>query len=420
MRTADDNTNDVIHPSGKMVPKLIPFVQSELNGASTTAHPPLKKTPGVTLEEAQRKLPAPVMNKQFLTDIGLASNQIVFEGEARLNHGVGKNYRDLWRMRQGMIQRPPDAILLPQCHDDVVKIVEAAHKNNVVIIPYGGGTNVVGAIEPDPAETSRMVVSVDLRRMNKLLWIEKDTQMACFETGVLGPDLEEQLSRYDCVFGHDPDSHIHSTLGGWIATRSSGSQSNRYGELEDMTISLTIVTPKGVITTHTAPRSTAVSLNEIIIGSEGVFGIITQAVVKVQRRPEKKVYEGWLMSSFEDGTEAFRTATMADIHPTVMRLYDDDETRLSFSMKYRPTAFEELISKGVKAYAEKWKGMSMDKICLCIIGFEGSANDVAHERKKLHKHMKQYKTVCIGAGAGASWQEKKYDLPYIRDWALEV
>eukprot|EP01061_Rhynchopus_euleeides_P007873 TRINITY_DN16939_c0_g1_i1.p1 TRINITY_DN16939_c0_g1~~TRINITY_DN16939_c0_g1_i1.p1 ORF type:complete len:644 (+),score=282.38 TRINITY_DN16939_c0_g1_i1:43-1932(+) len=418
MRNCEDDSTSVLHPSGKRVPGLIPFIQQELHGASENQKP-LPATPGISLEEAQRRLPAPILNRPFLQQTGLAPNQIVFEGEARLNHATGKNYRDLWRMRNGMLQRPPDAILLPQCHDDVVKIVESANAHNVCIVPYGGGTNVVGAVEPDPQETTRMVVSLDMRRMNKLLWIEQDTQMACFEVGVLGPDLEEQLSRYGFVLGHDPDSHIHSTLGGWIATRSSGSQSNRYGEMEEMVVSLTIVTPKGVVTTQTAPRATGVSLNEVFIGSEGAFGVITQAVIKIQKRPAVKCYEGWLISSFEDGYEAFRTATLADINPTVMRLYDDDETRLSFAMKYKSNFFEQMLSKGIKAYAERWKGMKLDKICLAIIGFEGTAEDVAHERRKLHKHLKQYKAICIGQGAGRNWQEKKYDLPYIRDWALE-
>ena len=419
MRNCEDDPAGVIHPSGKKVPGLIPFIQQELHGsAESTA--PLKKTPSISLEEAVKKLPAPIVNKAFLKDIGLLSNQVVVEAEARLNHAVGKNYRDLWRMRNGYIQRPPDVIVLPQTHDEVVKIVACADAHGVVLIPFGGGTNVVGAVEPDPRETQRMVVSVDLRRMNKMLWIEKESQMACFEAGVLGPDLEEQLSRYGFLLGHDPDSHIHSTLGGWIATRSSGAQSNRYGDLEEMVVSLTIVTPKGVITTQTAPRAVAVSLKEVFLGSEGVYGIVTQAVVKVQRLPAERCYEGWLISSFEEGAEAFQTAGADDIHPTTMRLYDDDETRLSFSMKYQPSFFQKMLSNGIKSYAQKWKGMNLDKICLAIIGFEGQPDDVAHARSRLHRHMKKYKTLCIGQGAGKNWQEKKYDLPYIRDWSLDV
>eukprot|EP01063_Lacrimia_lanifica_P004619 TRINITY_DN1260_c1_g1_i1.p2 TRINITY_DN1260_c1_g1~~TRINITY_DN1260_c1_g1_i1.p2 ORF type:complete len:625 (+),score=269.25 TRINITY_DN1260_c1_g1_i1:63-1937(+) len=418
MKLSDSDPSVVIHPSGKPVPGLIPFITNELHG-SPDAPAPLKKTPSLTLPEALRKLPAPIVNKAFVAECGLRSDQVVYDGEARLGHTTGKNYRDLWRMRNGLFQRPPDAVLLPQSHDEVVLIVEAAHKHNVVLIPFGGGTNVVGAVEPDPAETTRMVVSLDMRRMNKLLWVERDSQMACFEAGVLGPDLEEQLSRYGFMLGHDPDSHIHSTLGGWIATRSSGAMSNRYGEMEEMCVSLTVVTPQGVITTPTAPRAVGVNLKEVLLGSEGVYGIITHAVVKVQRVPETKVYEGWLIPSFEEGAECFRQATINDIHPTTFRLYDDDETRLSFAMKYPASFMQGLVSKGIKQYASRWKGINLDKVCLSIIGYEGTKEDVAHSRKRLHRHLGKHNCIYIGQGAGRNWQEKKYDLPYIRDFTLD-
>eukprot|EP00659_Diplonema_papillatum_P019420 gene19420-29926_t len=418
MKLSSTDPNIAIHPSGKPVPKFVSFIQTELHGAADSA-PPLKKTPSITLQEAIKRMPAPVVSKAFLNDLQLKGNQVVLDAEARLCHTVGKNYRDLWRMRNGHIQRPPDAVLLPENHEDVVKIVDAAHKHDVCLIPYGGGTNVVGAVEPDPAEVSRMVVSLDMRRMNKMLWIEAESQSACFEVGVLGPDIEEQLSRYGYVFGHDPDSHIHSTLGGWIATRSSGSQSNRYGEMEDMIVSITMVTPRGVITTPRAPRAVGVNLKEVLLGSEGVFGVVTQAIVKIQEKPDVRRFEGWLLPSFEEGCEAFRIATTKDIHPATMRLYDDDETRLSFSMKYKASFFETLLSSGVKAYAQKWKGMNLDKVALAIVGYEGSKDDVAAQKARFHKFLSRYKALCVGTGAGNSWLEKKYDLPYIRDFLLD-
>eukprot|EP01060_Flectonema_neradi_P027952 TRINITY_DN375_c5_g1_i1.p1 TRINITY_DN375_c5_g1~~TRINITY_DN375_c5_g1_i1.p1 ORF type:complete len:621 (+),score=111.53 TRINITY_DN375_c5_g1_i1:62-1924(+) len=417
MKLSETNPLEAIHPTGNLLPSLVPFIQKELHGSSENPTP-LKSTPSISLEEALRKLPAPIVNKTFLKEVQLESSQICFEGEARLCHAVGKNYRDLWRMRNGIIQRPPDAVILPSNHDDVVRIVDSAHRNDVCIIPFGGGTNVVGAIEPDPAETTRMTICIDMRRMNKMLWVDKDSQTACFECGVLGPDLEEQLSRYGFMLGHDPDSHIHSTLGGWIATRSSGAQSNRYGEMEDMVISLTCVTPRGIITTPTAPRATAVSLKEILLGSEGCFGIFTHAIVKVQIIPESRYVEGWLVPSFEEGVECFRTATAKDIHPATLRLYDDDETRLSFAMKFKPTFTQKILSDGIKKFAETWKGMNLDKICLAIVGYEGTKQDVAHQKKLLHKHLNGIKCLCLGQSPGKNWLAKKYDLPYIRDFSL--
>eukprot|EP01062_Namystynia_karyoxenos_P082346 TRINITY_DN925_c0_g4_i1.p1 TRINITY_DN925_c0_g4~~TRINITY_DN925_c0_g4_i1.p1 ORF type:complete len:629 (+),score=197.94 TRINITY_DN925_c0_g4_i1:80-1966(+) len=420
MKNKPDSSSMVIHTTGKLLPSLIPFIKQELHGnANHTA--PLKSTPSLSLAEATAKMPAPVVNRAFVAEMRkeLQPGQLALDPEARISHAVGKNYRDLWRVRRGMLQRPPDGVVLPGSHADVVKLVDAAHRHDVCLIPFGGGTNVVGAIEPDPAETERMVISVDLRRMSRMKWVDKESRMACFEAGVAGPDLEEQLARHGMVFGHDPDSHLYSTLGGWIATRSSGAQSNRYGEMEQMVCSLTVVTPRGVIVTPTAPRAVGISLNEILIGSEGVLGIITEAVVKVQNLPPVKYTEGWLLPSFEQGLQCFRDATFRDVHPATMRLYDADETRLSFSMKFQTGLVQTAVSKGIKAFATHVKGMDLEQICLVIVGYEGEPQDVAHQKGRLRKHFRSYGGLRLGTSPGKNWLEKKYDLPYIRDWTLD-
>ena len=148
-----------------------------------------------------------------------------------------------------MIARAPDAIVLPHSHDDCVKLMECAVKHNVVLIPFGGGTNVTGCIEAAAFEKTRMVVSVDTRRMGRMLSIDRQSRTAVFECGVLGPDMEEQLGRNGFTFGHDPDSFVYSTLGGWIGARSSGAMSNSYGDIEQMVIALKVVTPTGVVET---------------------------------------------------------------------------------------------------------------------------------------------------------------------------
>eukprot|EP01065_Artemidia_motanka_P013033 TRINITY_DN17191_c0_g1_i1.p1 TRINITY_DN17191_c0_g1~~TRINITY_DN17191_c0_g1_i1.p1 ORF type:complete len:626 (+),score=183.15 TRINITY_DN17191_c0_g1_i1:51-1928(+) len=420
MKLREDNPSMAVHTTGKLLPSLVPFIKAELHGNPNSSQP-LRKTPSLALDEVIAKMPRPVINKPFLTDLrkALHQNQIALGPDARLSHAVGKNYRDLWRVRNGLLQRLPDCIVLPNSHADVVKIVDAAHRHNVTLIPFGGGTNVVGCIEPDPAETERMVVSLDMRRMCKMKGIDKDSWMASFEAGVAGPDLEEQLARHGMTLGHDPDSHLYSTLGGWIATRSSGAQSNRYGEVEDFVVSLRIVTPRGEVVTNSYPRPTGINLNEIFIGSEGCLGVITEAVVKVQRLPEVKHTEGWLMPTWEKGVSCFREATHNDIHPATMRLYDDDETRLSFAMKFQAGVVQTLISKGIKGFASHFKGMDLDKVCLVIVGYEGTREDVAHQRKRLKRHFKSYGALCLGPSPGKNWLEKKYDLPYIRDFTLD-
>lgn len=419
MMTVDPEDPYVIrHPTGKKIRGLIDFIHKEINGGTGTAKP-LVPTPSVPLEEALSRLPQPVVNDAFIAAMQqVLPNGLKTDAESRLTHIVGKNYRDLWRMRKGIIARAPDAIVLPESHDDVVALVAAANKHNVVLVPYGGGTNVTGCVEPSPFETRRMVASVDTRRMTKMLSIDTESGIATFQCGVLGPDLDEQLGRHGFMLGHDPDSYIHSTLGGWIAARGSGAYSNKYGDIEQMVLAIKAVTPKGVIETPVASRQCGVDMANLFIGSEGVFGVLTEATVKIERIPPVRHYEGWLFPSFEAGYGAFYNVTRKGISPCTMRLYDDDETRMSFALKTDVPAIQNLVSKGIKQYLQYVKQFSMDTVCLCIVGFEGTAADVAFQRSQVKPLFEAANAFCVGTGAGANWQEKKYDLPYVRDFAL--
>lgn len=411
----------VIHTSGKKIRQLVPFVHTAIKQLPLPVSR-IDKTPSITTEEAARLLPKQVVNAAFVADLMkvLRADQYKTDAESRLTHMVGKNYRDLWRARRGMINRAPDAIVLPHNHNDCVKLMDLCVKHNVVLIPFGGGTNVVGSIEAAAFEKNRMILSIDMRRMGKMLSIDKQSNLASFECGVLGPDLDEQLSNHGFMFGHDPDSFIYSTLGGWIAARSSGAMSNRYGDLEQMVISLKIVTPTGVIETPVQSRVCAIDLNALFIGSEGAFGIITEATVKIEPIPQKKCYEGWLFPSFETGFNAFSAVTKAGHVPTAMRLYDEDETRMSFAMRTdEPTnMFKQALQAGVKQYLTHIKGFDLNNVCLCILGFEGTNGDVAHAKKTVEAIFAQHDAFNLGQHAGDNWQSKKYDLPYIRDFAL--
>lgn len=413
-----ENSAVVRHVSGGVQRKIIPFV-NEITGEEDPLKP-LTPTPSLSMEQAMAMLPKPLVNNAFMTQIqaALPEDQVKVDGEARLTHIMGKNYRDLWRMRRGMIDRAPDAVVLPHSHDDCVALMAAAQSHNVVIIPYGGGTNVVGSIEPNPFEKTRMVVSVDLRRMNKMLSIDPESQTAVFQTGVLGPHLDDQIGQHGFMFGHDPDSYLHSTLGGWIGARSSGAMSNKYGDIEQMVLAMKLVTPTGVVETRVQSRPAGPDMNGLIIGSEGLFGIVTEATIKIELIPPVKHYEGWLFPSFAEGVRCFQKVTRNGIVPTAMRLYDADETKLSFSMKIDEGPLKELVSAGVKQWIQKVKNYDLDQVCLCIMGYEGSSKQVNFVRSQVKPIFKEVKAFPLGAGAGQNWQYKKYDLPYLRDFAL--
>ncbi|KAG8347455.1 alkyl-dihydroxyacetone phosphate synthase [Trypanosoma vivax] len=416
--TYDKGREVVVHTSGKPMWRILEFMRKDvqkLPGALT-----IRETPGLTMEQAIKLLPKPIVNLAFLNDLHrvLSDEQIRVDGAARLTHVFGKNYRDLWRVRRGLIDRAPDALLLPNNHNDCRNIMELAHKHNVVIIPFGGGTNVTGGVEPNPFETRRMIISVDMRRMGRMLKIDTDSGFAVFEAGVLGPDIDEQLGRHGFMLGHDPDSYTHSTLGGWIAARGSGAMSNKYGDIENMVLALKVVTPVGVVETPLTSRPCGCDLNAMFTGSDGSFGIITEATVKIERIPETKRYEGWFFPQFEDAFAAFHACTCKGIHPCTMRLYDEDDTRLSFAASTDHGWVSTTFSKCFKKYLERVKRWNMDKISLVIVGYEGSKAQTRCQRSELSRVFASFGGLHLGKKPGASWQEKKYDLPYLRDFAL--
>lgn len=413
----------VRHVNGQTVKKLLYFLHDEVRGGVGVKElPPM--TPSISLEDALAKLPQPTLNSGFVLDIkaALSEDQVRLDGKSRLAHIVGKNYRDLWRVRKGMVEHAPDGVLLPNNHGDCVKIMSLAHKHNVVVIPFGGGTNVTGGVEANPFEKGkRMIVSVDMRRMGRMLSIDKESNTAVFEAGVLGPAMDEQLFRYGFMMGHDPDSFTHSTLGGWIGARGSGAMSNLYGDIEEMTIAVKVATPTGVISTPVTSRPCGVDLNGLFIGSEGSFGIVTEATVKIEPIPEEKVYEGYLFPTFEAAFAAFYACNQTGIKPCTMRLYDEDDFRMSMAMSTGSHGFVEgLVTKLGKYYMQYGRHWNMRKMSLVLVGFEGTKERVRFQRQETGAVLKRFGGVGVGRGAGESWQEKKYDLPYIRDFALSL
>lgn len=399
---------------------MLDFLQHEV--VKTKEPIKIVRTPGCTEDEVIKRLPQSFVNQAFSKELCqlLAKDQVRFDGRSRLRHVFGKNYRDLWRIRNGILDRVPDAVCLPNNHEDCVKIMQLAHQHNVVLIPFGGGTNVTGGVEPNPFETKRMVVSVDMRRMKRMLSIDKESGTAVFQAGVLGPAMDEQLQPHGFMVGHDPDSYVHSTLGGWIGARGSGAMSNKYGDIENIVLAMKVATPVGVVETPFTSRPCGVDLNAMFIGSEGAFGIITEATVKIEPIPDVRHYEGWLFPSFESAFSAFHTCTRKWIHPCTMRLYDEDETRLSFASSTETSTLALLLNKCYKKYIEKVKKWDMSKLSLVIVGFEGSKSQTKFQRGELSGVFKAFGAICVGIKAGASWQEKKYDLPYLRDVALSV
>ena len=337
----------------------------------------------------------------------------------RVVHTRGKSLRDLIRQRSGDLRRVPDVVVRPGAEDEVTAVVQAALSADAVVIAFGGGSSISGSLEAS-ADEVRPVISVDLARMDKVLAIDGPSRLARVQAGVFGPHLEEQLGAQGYTFGHFPDSFTHSTLGGWIATRSSGMQSDRYGDIADLTRGLRVVTPSGTLITRPVPStSTGPSIREMVLGSEGRLGLITEATVHVRRIPAQRKILGYLFPTFADGLAAIRDIAAGECSVSVTRVSDAHETQFSFSMRTRPTLLDKLQSKALITYLRRRLGFDLSQMCLSFLGYEGSADHVAEQRKAAGKIVKRHGGLCIGSGPGALYDQKKFDTPHIRDFLLD-
>jgi alkyldihydroxyacetonephosphate synthase len=338
----------------------------------------------------------------------------------RVVHARGKSLRDLVRHRHGDLGRVPDVVVRPGSEAEVEALVRAVIDADAVAIPFGGGTNISGSLEAPEGE-ERTVVSVDMARMDRVVEIDAGSRIARVQAGVLGPELERQLSARGWTIGHFPDSFSHSTLGGWIATRSSGMQSDKYGDIADLTRAVRVVTPTGTLVTRPVPHtSTGPSVREMVLGSEGRLGVITEATVHVHRVPERRTILGYLFPDWPRALDAMRAIAESDAAPSVTRVSDAAETAFSFATKKTPTTLDRAKSKGLQLFLERKSSFGdLGEMCLSFIGFEGGKDHVARQRKLVGKIVSAHGGLCIGASPGELYDQKKFDTPYIRDFLLD-
>lgn len=349
----------------------------------------------------------------------LGSDRITLDPQIRLRHTFGKSYRDLLRARAGRVDRPPDAVLFPESREEVEGILKAASTYGVAVVPFGGGTNIAGGVEPDPSRAG-MVATVSLRRMNRVLAIDPVARTATIQAGALGPELEAALNAQGFSLGHFPDSFEYSTLGGWLATRSAGMQSDAYGKIEDMVLSLTLCTPTGTLVTPPVPRSaTGPDLAQVAVGSEGTLGIITDAVMRIHPIGRRE-YRGLLVPGFEPGIALARELTHAGRAPVTTRIANPQETALGFALKPRAQGMSALAAKFFKSYLRHVKRFPFAEACLMIVGFESDSDaELARRRRQTLAIARTFGAVDLGKEAGEKWYAGRYDYPYLRDVVMD-
>jgi alkyldihydroxyacetonephosphate synthase len=395
-------------------PGLAPFIAEAIGvDVSRTLQAPVRFD---ELRIPEPDLPAGLRDE---LEQAVTSRFVSIDALDRVGHARGKSLRDLIRQRSGDLSRVPDVVVRPGSEDDVSAILRAAVRCDAVVIPFGGGSSISGSLEASANET-RPVISVDLERLDRVLEIDSASRMARVQAGVFGPHLERQLNVLGYTFGHFPDSFTHSTLGGWIATRSSGMQSDRYGDIADMVKGLRVVTPSGTLATRPVPStSTGPSVREMVLGSEGRLGIITEATVHVRRIPEQRTILGYLFPTFADGLAAMQELAASEHSASVTRVSDAHETQFSFAMRVRPSLVDKLQSRALRIFLRRRLGFDLNQMCLSFIGYEGSDRHVAAERRAVGRLVKRHRGLCIGSGPGVLYDQKKFDIPYIRDFLLD-
>ena len=394
-------------------PELWPYLKRELGVDEIRWEKP------VAFEDVT--LPEQKNNEAFLAAIGvgLGEGQVVDDKKSRLVHAAGKSFRDLWLMRHGQVQFAPDCVVYPDTEEDVALVVRAAHEHGVVLVPFGGGSNIAGCLVPSD-RGGRMVVSLDMCRMHRVLEVDRYSLTARIQPGVYGQHLEDQLAEHGVTLGHFPDSFLHSTLGGWVATRSAGMQSDIYGKIEDMVISLRMVTPSGTIITRTVPKSSnGIDIKHLCIGSEGILGVITEVVVQVHHKPEKEDWYGWLFPDFKSGLDAIHECHRGDCMPTVTRLNDPKKTALSFAFKHPKTGIKDKIAKAFKWYIGNVKKIDFNQCCLMVVKYEGTPQAFNRIKNRVTAIYKKHRGVSLGAEPGRSFAKVKFDFPHLRDYVMD-
>jgi alkyldihydroxyacetonephosphate synthase len=361
-----------------------------------------ERTPPVALEEVRLPDPRPLPDS-----LGVEVRQ---DRETRVRHAAGRSYPDLVRLRTGDGSGAPDGVAFPRDEDEVVALLAACSEAGVAVVPFGGGTSVVGGVE-GLRGTHDAVVSVDLSRLDSLT-VDRRSLTATMGGGLPGRTAETRLQSRGLTLGHFPQSYEFGTIGGYVATRSAGQASTGYGRADEMVLGLRCVAPAGAIEAKPLPATAAgPSLLQLLTGSEGAFGVITEATLAVRPLPAERRYEGWSFRSFEQGCEAFRAMEQGHVSPDVARLSDEHESRMAMAM----SSHGGLVERVGRAYlGSRGHGAG----CIAIIGWEGEEGVVARRAADTRRVLRENGGLSLGAGPGRSWLRARYLGPYQRDELL--
>jgi alkyldihydroxyacetonephosphate synthase len=374
---------------------------------------PVRPVPPVPADQV--RLPAPALRAEVRADLvaAVGDGHVRDDHATRLRHAAGKSYLDLLAVRSGALAAAPDAVVLPHDAAEVRAVLQVCRAAGVAVVPFGGGTSVVGGVSPLRGGFGA-VVSVDLRRMDRLLAVDAESLTATFEPGVRGPAAEALLAARGLTLGHFPQSYEHASLGGYAATRSAGQASTGYGRFDELVVALAVETPAGPMRLgRGAATAAGPDLLGLLLGSEGTLGIVTELTVRVRPRPAVRRYEGVFFRTWAQGCAALRELEQGGVAPDVARLSDPDETRVQLALAG---------SGGVKGRLGRavLRARGYGGGCLAVLGWEGTEQAVKGRRSAALPVLKAAGGFAVGTSVGEKWAAGRFDGPYLRDDLLDA
>jgi len=331
----------------------------------------------------------------------VGADYVVDDRDSRVQHTRGYSTPDLLRLRAGDASDAPDAVVYPGGHDDLVEVLRVCSEHLIAVVPFAGGTSVVGGLTAARAGFAG-VVALDVRRLDQVTAIDEVSRTATLQAGLRGIQAEELLRDKGFTLGQFPQSYEGASIGGYAAARSAGQSSAGYGRFDEMVVGLVLATPTGTVDLGTAPRSAAgPDLRQLVLGSEGTLGVITSVTVRIHRAPEHRVFEGWRFESFDAGTTALRRLVQDGPLPTVLRLSDEAETAVN------------LADPGGKLGGSPGG-------CLVIAGYEGETDEVEARRAAAARTLTVAGGRGLGTAPGEAWRHGRFRGPYLRDPLLDA
>jgi alkyldihydroxyacetonephosphate synthase len=374
-------------------------VREELAIASEDAAEP------VSIDQVSLPDPRPLPDS-----VRAVAGEVLDRPDDRIRHAAGRSYPDLIRLRTGRLEHAPDAVLRPDDAAGVEAVLAACASAGVAVVPFGGGTSVVGGVEA-LADGHSAVVSLELSRLRSVE-LDSESLTARLGPGLTGPEAEAALGSLGATLGHFPQSFEEATIGGFAATRSAGQASSGYGRFDELVTALELAAPAGRLRTLQIPH-TAASLRELVLGSEGTLGVITDVTCRVRPAPRTRVYEGWIAEDFDAGRQIVRDLAQRHEAPDVFRLSDEEETRVSLELAgtegFRKRALDTYLS------LRRRRGG-----CLMICGWEGERESVSRRRGLAETRLRLGGAVPLGRSAGNSWYRNRFGGPYLRDELMNL